>query len=98
MPVKEINKSEEIRKLHKNGVKSASEILAKLKARGIDVAPSQVYQVISSKKKRRKAKSTATNHSAEEETIVDHLVLFVKASGGLAKARDYLSRLALLHK
>ena len=32
MPVKEVNKSEEVRKLHKSGVKKGSEIVEKLKS------------------------------------------------------------------
>ena len=48
MPVKEkVNKSEEVRKIHKSGVKSASEIVEKLKAQGIKVTPALVYNVLS---------------------------------------------------
>ena len=57
MPVKEVNKSEEVRKLYKSGVKSGSEIVAKLKTRGINVAPSQVYQIISGKKGKKSKKA-----------------------------------------
>jgi Fe2+ or Zn2+ uptake regulation protein len=97
MPVKEkVNKSEEVRKLHKSGVKSASEIMAKLKARGITIAPAQVYQVLSHKKGKKKNKTKAAEHSEEKETVVDHAVVFVKAAGGMQKARELLSKLALL--
>jgi len=43
MPVKEkVNKSAEIRKLHASGLKSASEIVAKLKDQGIKATPALV--------------------------------------------------------
>ena len=55
MPVKEkVNKSEEVRKIHKSGVKSASEIVEKLKAKGIKVTPALVYNVLSNQKKGQK--------------------------------------------
>ena len=102
MPVKELNKSDEIRKLHKSGVKSASEIGAKLKARGINVADSQIYQVIAKMKGKRgkkKAKAgVAAEHPPEKATVVDHAVVFVRAAGGMSKARDMLSKLALLQQ
>ena len=96
MPVKEVNKSEEVRKLHKGGVKTASEIMAKLKARGITVAPSQIYQVLAGKKGKKKSKKKAASHSGERETIIDHAVIFVKSAGGMQGARELLSKLALL--
>jgi hypothetical protein len=97
MPVKEkLNKSEEVRKLHKSGVKTASEIMAKLKARGITVAPAQVYQILAGKKGKKKSKKSATGHSGERETIVDHAVVFVRSAGGMQSARELLSKLALL--
>jgi uroporphyrinogen-III synthase len=103
MAVKELNKSDEARKLYKGGVKSAAEIVAKLKSRGIDIAPSQVYQVIAKVKGKRKAKTAhktaATNHSpGEKETVIDHAVVFVRSAGGMAKAREMLSKLSLLHQ
>jgi hypothetical protein len=97
MPVKELNKSEEVRKLHASGVKSASEIVAKLKARGIKIAPTQVYSVLAKKKGKKAKKNMPANHPAEKETIVDHAVVFVKAAGGMQKAREMLAKLSLLH-
>jgi hypothetical protein len=97
MPVKEkVNKSEEVRKLHASGVKSANEIVAKLKSRNIKIAPTQVYSVLA-KKKGKKAKKAAANQSAEKETVVDYAVVFVKAAGGMQKAREMLAKLSLLH-
>jgi hypothetical protein len=102
MAVKEVNKSDEVRKLYRGGVKSASEIGAKLKARGINVADSQIYQVIAKMKGKRKgkkkAKAAAAEHSPEKATVVDHAVVFVRAAGGMAKAREMLSKLALLQQ
>ena len=77
MPVKEVNKSEEVRKLHKSGVKKGSEIVEKLKARGINVAPSQVYQILAGKKGKKKSKKAAS-HSGSNGTVVDHAILFVE--------------------
>lgn len=99
MPVKEVNKSDEVRKLYKSGVKTGSEIVAKLKSRGINVAPSQVYQIISGKKGKKKSKksqTTVASHTAEKETVVDHAVIFVKSAGGMQKARELLAKLASL--
>jgi len=45
MRLKELNESEEARKLYKCGLKSGPEIVAKLKARGVQVAPSQAVVV-----------------------------------------------------
>jgi arginine repressor len=99
MPVKEkVNKSEEVRKLHKSGVKSASEIMAKLKARGITIAPAQVYQVLANKKGKKKNKSKSASHSTEKVTIIDSAVVFIRQAGGMAKAKDLLSKLSLLHE
>jgi len=101
MPVKELNKSDEVRKLYKGGVKSAVEIGAKLKARGIDVAPSQIYQIIAKlkgKKGKKKANVAEAEHIPEKETVIDHAVVFVKSAGGMQKARELLSKLALLQK
>jgi hypothetical protein len=100
MPVKELNKSDEVRKLYKGGVKSATDI-AKLKARGIDVAPSQIYQIIAKlkgKKGKKKANVAEAEHMPEKETVIDHAVVFVKSAGGMQKARELLSKLALLQK
>ena len=96
MPVKEVNKSEEVRKLHKSGVKKGSEIVEKLKARGINVAPSQVYQILAAKKGKKKSKKMAASHSGSNGTVVDHAVVFVKSAGGMQNARELLSKLALL--
>lgn len=101
MPVKEkINKSEEVRKLKASGVKSASEIMAKLKARGISVAPAQVYTILAGKKgkkKSKKAKNHVTGHSTGSETVIDHAVVFVRSAGGMQRAKELLSKLSLLH-
>jgi phosphohistidine phosphatase SixA len=101
MPVKSaVNKSDEVRKLHASGVKSASEIVNRLGARGIKVAPSQVYQVLAQLNKRgkKKGKRKFTRHvSNSNETMIDTAVLFVKQAGGMSKARELLSKLALLH-
>ena len=100
MPVKEkLNKSEEVRKLHKSGVKTASEIISKLKARNITVAPAQVYAILAGKKGKKKAKKSKQLDaipSAEKPTVVDHAVIFVKSAGGMAKARELLTKLSLL--
>jgi hypothetical protein len=97
MPVKEVNKSEEVRKLYAGGLKSASEIMAKLKARGISVAPAQVYSILAKKKGKKAKKNMPAHHPAEKETVVDHAVVFVKAAGGMQKAREMLAKLSLLH-
>lgn len=98
MPVKEkVNKSEEVRKLHASGVKSASEIVAKMKSRGIKVTDGLVYSVLASKKGKKKSKKAAAIHPAEKETVVDHAVIFVKSAGGMQKAREMLAKLSLLH-
>jgi hypothetical protein len=98
MPVKEkVNKSEEVRKLHASGVKSASEIVAKMKSRGIKVTDGLVYSVLASKKGKKKSKSVQANQSAEKETIVDYAVVFVKAAGGMQRAREMLAKLSSLH-
>jgi hypothetical protein len=97
MPVKEkLNKSEEVRKLHKSGIKSAAEIMAKLKARSITVAPAQVYAILAGKKGKKKSKKVATNHSSEKSDVIDTAVVFVRQAGGMQKARELLSKLSLL--
>jgi len=100
MPVKEkVNKSAEIRKLRKSGVKSASEIVAKLKTQGITVTPALIYNVLAKKKGKKKAKKaaiTSSSASAEKETVIDHAVVFVRSAGGMTKAKELLSKLSLL--
>ena len=100
MPVKEkVNKSAEIRKLRKSGVKSASEIVAKLKTQGITVTPALIYNVLAKKKGKKKAKKAAitlSSASAEKETVIDHAVVFVRSAGGMTKAKELLSKLSLL--
>ena len=97
MPVKEkVNKSAEIRKVHSSGVKSAADIVAQLKSAGIKVTPALVYNVLSNKKSKKKHKSKVAAHSEEKETVVDYAVVFVKSAGGMSKAREMLSKLALL--
>jgi len=102
MAVKGLNKSDEMRRLYKSGIKSASEIGAKLKARGINVADSQISQVIAKlkgKRGKKKAKAAeAAEHPPEKETVIDHAVVFVRSAGGIQKAREMLSKLALLQK
>ena len=101
MPVKEkVNKSAEIRKLHASGLKSASEIVAKLKAQGIKATPALVYNVLANKKGKKKSKkrsSTASQSgSGERETVLDYAVVFVRSAGGMQKARDLLAKISLL--
>ena len=101
MPVKEkVNKSAEIRKLHSSGVKSASEIVAKLKTQDIKVTPALVYNVIANKKCKKKSKkrsaTASQSGSGERETVIDHAVVFVKSAGGMSKARDLLAKISLL--
>jgi hypothetical protein len=98
MPVKEkVNKSEQIRKLHASGVKSASEIVAKLKTQGITATTALVYNVIATKKGKKKSKKKATSHSGGNETMIDTTVMFVRQAGGMQKAKELLSKLSLLH-
>jgi GMP synthase PP-ATPase subunit len=98
MPVKQkVNKSAEIRKLHASGVTSATEIVAKLKAQGIRVTPTLVYNVIASKRGKRSVKEKAASQSSRNETVIDTAVLFVRQSGGMTKARELLAKLSLLH-
>ncbi len=98
MPVKEkVNKSAEIRKLHASGVKSASEIVSKLKSQNVKVTPALVYNVLAAKKGKKKGKKKAASHSGERETIVDHAVVFVRSAGGMTRAKELLSKLSLLH-
>ena len=98
MPDKEtVNKSAEIRKLHTSGVKSASEIVSKLKTQNIKVTPALVYNVLATKKAKKKSKKKAANHSGQRETIVDHAVIFVRSAGGMTRAKELLSKLSLLH-
>ena len=97
MPAKEkVNKSAEIRKVHSSGVKSAAEIVSQLKSAGIKVTPALVYNVLSHKKGKKKYKTKVAEHSEEKETVVDHAIVFVKSAGGMQKARELLSKLALL--
>jgi arginine repressor len=98
MPVKsKVNKSEAIRKLHASGVESASEIVEKLKSKGLKVTAALVYSVLAAKKSNKKSKKKPSSHSAGNETVIDTAVLFVRQSGGMAKARELLAKLALLH-
>jgi hypothetical protein len=100
MPTKEkVNKSAEIRRLHASGVKSAAEIVSKLKTQNIKVTPALVYNVLSAKKGKKKSKKSKQDQAAsssEKVTVLDHAVVFVKAAGGMQGARDLLSKLALL--
>ena len=98
MPVKEkVNKSEEVRKLYASGIKSGSEIVAKLKSKGISVAPSQVYQIISGKKGKTTTKKKSGQSVGSNDTVIDHAVVFVRSAGGITKAKDLLTKLSLLH-
>jgi hypothetical protein len=97
MAVKEkVNKSAEIRKVYSSGVKSAAEIVSQLKSAGVKVTPALVYNVLSHKKGKKKKKSNVPEHSEEKETVFDHAIVFVKSAGGMQKARELLSKLALL--
>ena len=98
MAVKAVNKSEEIRKLHSSGVKSASEIVAKLKTQGIKVTPALVYNVLSNhKSKKTSKKHKPATQSSRNEDFIDNAVVFVRQAGGMAKARELLAKLSLLH-
>jgi hypothetical protein len=68
-----------------------------MKARGIKIAPTQVYSVLAKKKGKKAKKAAAAIHPAEKETIVDYAVVFVKAAGGMQKAREMLAKLSSLH-
>ena len=97
MPVKQkLNRSAEIRKLHSSGVQSASDIVAKLKSRGIKVTPALVYSVLASKKGKKQSKKKSAHPSGKAD-VLDTAVLFVRQSGGMQKARELLAKLALLH-
>ena len=62
--------------------------MEKLKARGINVAPSQVYQILAGKRQEEVEKARGESFwRAKEETIVDHAVVFVKSAGGMQNAR-----------
>lgn len=96
-----INKSEEIRKLHASGIASGAEIVAKLKAKGIKVAPSQVYQVLAHKnKKGKKSRKKTAGHKPtvppQADTLLDTAITFVRAVGGIEAAQQLLSKLATL--
>lgn len=98
MPVKSIvNKSAEIRKAHASGAKSAADIVQKLKSRGIKVTSALVYNVLGAKKGKKKQRGQQAASSATKADVLDHAVLFVKSAGGMQKAREMLSKLALLH-
>ena len=71
--------------------------MSKLKAQNIKVTPALIYNVIATKKGKKKAKKKAASHSGERETIVDHPVMFVKSAGGMTRAKELLSKLALMH-
>ena len=53
-----VKKSEEIRKLIASGVTSGSEIVARLKACGIRVAPSQAFALLAAARKKSTKKRT----------------------------------------
>jgi uroporphyrinogen-III synthase len=89
-----VNKSEEVRKLISSGVTSGPEIMAKLKTRGIKIAPAQVYQILAKKKgKKAKKKSSAKQQNG---TVLDHAIVFVRSAGGMENAKELLSKLSLL--
>ena len=100
MPVKEkVNKSAEIRKLHASGVKSAAEIVSKLKTHNIKVDAGVGLQRARQQKGQEEVKevqATSRRFPSEKVTVIDHAVVFVKAAGGMQGARDLLSKLALL--
>jgi hypothetical protein len=72
-----------------------------LKSKGIKVAASQVYQIISVKKRGKKRikrpERTAIDRSEANSTVIDSAIVFVRQAGGMTKARDLLSKLAELH-
>lgn len=92
-----VNKSEEVRKLKDSGVTSGMEIVTKLKAKGIKVAPSQVYQILAGKKgkkgKKKRAKATTPSSNGD---VIDTAITSVRQAGGVEKARELLSKLAML--
>jgi hypothetical protein len=97
MPVKEkVNKSDEVRKMYASGVKTGSEIVAKLKAKGINVAPSQVYQILAKKKGKKTTKKSPGRAVGGDGTVLDHAVTFVRSAGGMSNAKELLSKLSLL--
>jgi hypothetical protein len=96
-----VNKSEEIRKLYSSGVTSASEIVSKLKTRGIKVVPAQVYQAMSKNKKKGKKKSSAAKSASSgasngKHSVLDDAIVFVRSAGGMQSAKELLSKLSLL--
>jgi hypothetical protein len=95
-----VNKSEEIRKLYRSGTTSASEIVAKLKARGIKVVPAQVYQAMSKNKKAAKKNTNAKSRQSAngKQSVLDDAIVFVRSAGGMSKAKELLAKLSqLLH-
>lgn len=94
-----VNKSAEVRKLRASGVTSAKEIVTKLRARGIKVAPSQVYQALrSSKKKRPQSKTGIAIKNGAQTDVLDTAIVFIRRAGGMDKARDLLAKLSLIRK
>lgn len=98
MVTKKVNKAEEIRQLMKSGIKKPSEIVTKLKAKGIDVAMSQVYDQVSKKRRKKKdKKAIALNGSPKPNKgseLLENAVVFVRSAGGMASARELLNKLA----
>lgn len=98
MPVRtKTNKSAEIRKIHASGARSAADIVAKLKSRGIKVTSALVYSVLSAKKGKQRQRRQQAAPLAVKADVLDHAVVFVRSAGGMQKAREMLSKLALLH-
>ena len=64
----------------------------------MEVAPSQVYQIIAKLKGKKKANAAEAERAQGKETVIDHAVVFVRSAGGMAKARELLSKLAQLHQ
>src|SRR5262245_59546050 len=96
MPVKEVNKSAEIRKLHANGTRSAAEIVAALKSKGVNVSPALVYNVLSNDKKkkggkRKSKRGSSAPQASSNDTVLDHAVTFIRSAGGMSKAKELLS-------
>jgi len=42
--------------------------------------------------------AAAADHEPQKETVIDHAVVFVRSAGGMAKAREMLSKLSMLHQ
>jgi hypothetical protein len=95
-----VNKSEEIRKLIKSGVKKPAEVTATLAARGIKVSAQMVSTVKSNMRARKSARKIgrrrAIANSSAPPTDLRTLARFIRGVhevGGIAEARKILKEL-----